>query len=246
MTFTRSLPRNFWYIEWIYITAHFGMCFNSPGYNLSILIGVYTILFLLGWLFPCNRPYWQRCSYIVVAFTIFVFVRHLGVDLGLFLCFYIAKSYFLLGRSMTIKIASLVSIPWTMTEYFTEVELLKSPVPLPPNSLFDPRNSLKFIFFTLLLYATASTFTIMFTSMIVAEQKSRQHIKELLQQVETLAATLERTRIAREIHDSLGHTLTDLDIQLEVAQKLRSPEAGTPCHRTISNNLLGLLILQKC
>ncbi|NJL10767.1 MAG: hypothetical protein HC908_13015 [Calothrix sp. SM1_7_51] len=36
-----------------------------------------------------------------------------------------------------------------------------------------------------------------------------------------LATALERTRIAREIHDSLGHTLTDLDIQLAVAQQLR-------------------------
>lgn len=58
--------------------------------------------------------------------------------------------------------------------------------------------------------------------MIVAEEKSRQRAEELSQQVQTLAATLERTRIAREIHDSLGHTLTDLNTQLEVAQKLRS------------------------
>lgn len=61
----------------------------------------------------------------------------------------------------------------------------------------------------------------MFSSMIVSEEKTRQRADELSQQVETLAATIERTRIAREIHDSLGHTLTDLDIQLEVAQKLR-------------------------
>jgi signal transduction histidine kinase len=61
----------------------------------------------------------------------------------------------------------------------------------------------------------------MFTSMLIAEQKSRQRLEELSEQVETLAATLERTRIAREIHDSLGHTLTDLDIQLAVAQQLR-------------------------
>jgi len=55
---------------------------------------------------------------------------------------------------------------------------------------------------------------------IIAEQKSRQKAEVLTQQVETLAATLERTRIAREIHDSLGHSLTTLDVQLELAQKL--------------------------
>ena len=47
-------------------------------------------------------------------------------------------------------------------------------------------------------------------------------IAELSEQVESLATSLERTRIAREIHDSLGHTLTDLDTQLAVAQTLRS------------------------
>lgn len=35
-----------------------------------------------------------------------------------------------------------------------------------------------------------------------------------------MAADLERTRIARNIHDSLGHTLTTLDVQLELAQTL--------------------------
>jgi len=56
---------------------------------------------------------------------------------------------------------------------------------------------------------------------IIAERKSRCKAEALTRQVETLAATLERTRIARDIHDSLGHVLTTLDIQLEVAQKLR-------------------------
>jgi signal transduction histidine kinase len=208
-------------MEWIYITAHFGMCFNSPEYSLPILIGSYSIFFVLGWLFPWNRSYWQQFSYIILALTIVVFIRYIGIDIGLFLFFYIAKSYFSLGHWITIKIATTISIPWTITEYFAELDL-KSVTSIPENSLSEPWNSLKFVFFSLLVYASASTFTIMFTSMVVAEQKSRQLAEELLQEVETLAATLERNRIAREIHDSLGHTLSDLDIQLEVAQKLRS------------------------
>lgn len=65
-------------------------------------------------------------------------------------------------------------------------------------------------------------FTIMLSQTIVVQQEKDQKIEELSEQVESLAATLERTRIAREIHDSLGHTLTDLDTQLAVAQTLRS------------------------
>ncbi len=57
---------------------------------------------------------------------------------------------------------------------------------------------------------------------MIAERKSRQKAEALTQQVETLATALERTRIAREIHDSLGHSLTSLDVQLELAIKLHS------------------------
>ena len=54
----------------------------------------------------------------------------------------------------------------------------------------------------------------------MAERQNRQRAEFLAQQVEAQAATLERTRIAREIHDSLGHSLTTLDVQLELARRL--------------------------
>lgn len=61
---------------------------------------------------------------------------------------------------------------------------------------------------------------------LAAEQKSRAEAERLAAEVQELAVTLERTRIARDIHDSLGHTLTSLNIQLDVARKLqeRDPE----------------------
>lgn len=57
--------------------------------------------------------------------------------------------------------------------------------------------------------------------MVIAEQKSRKRAEALAQQVESLGIALERTRIARDIHDSLGHTLTNLQVQLAVAQEFR-------------------------
>ena len=234
MRFVQSLPKNFRYLEWICIAIHFGMYFNMPGYNNVTLIAVYSIYFLLGWIFPSNRPYWLRCSYILIGLTVVVCFRSVGVDIGLFVFFYLAKSYFLLGHRTTLIITAFTAIPWTVSEYLGELKSLKSSVPIPANSVLNPQNSLKFIFFTLVIYTAASTFNFMFTSMIVSEQKTLQRAEELSQQVEKLAATLERTRIAREIHDSLGHTLTDLDIQLEVAQKLR-PRSVYPL--SLSRNL---------
>jgi signal transduction histidine kinase len=42
----------------------------------------------------------------------------------------------------------------------------------------------------------------------------------LNEEVETLATIVDRTRIARDIHDTLSHTLTALGIQIEIAQQI--------------------------
>lgn len=44
--------------------------------------------------------------------------------------------------------------------------------------------------------------------------------RSLLQRIEEMAAIEERNRIAREIHDSLGHALTALNVQLQAAATL--------------------------
>ncbi len=72
------------------------------------------------------------------------------------------------------------------------------------------------------------------------DQRSKQQMRQLLAQLEAshrqlqayagrvaeLAAAAERNRLARDIHDSLGHYLTAINIQLEKAQvyRARNPE----------------------
>jgi signal transduction histidine kinase len=56
---------------------------------------------------------------------------------------------------------------------------------------------------------------------LAAEQRAaNQKLREYAAQVEELATTKERNRVAREIHDSLGHYLTVINVQLEAAQVL--------------------------
>jgi signal transduction histidine kinase len=51
-------------------------------------------------------------------------------------------------------------------------------------------------------------------------QKSHAQLQEYAARVEELAIVQERNRIAREVHDSLGHRLTVASVQLEGAQRL--------------------------
>ncbi|WP_019506631.1 sensor histidine kinase [Pleurocapsa sp. PCC 7319] len=69
------------------------------------------------------------------------------------------------------------------------------------------------------------------TNQVRAERQMRQklaHAHEQLQQysqkIEELATIQERNRIARELHDSLGHALTSLNIQMQTALKLWDKE----------------------
>lgn len=221
MFFLRSLRQNFRSLEWIFLSAYLGMSLSASSYNLPLVLGLCGVLFLMSWVFPINRPRWQRLSYIVLGLLIIVWARSLDVDLGILQLIYFGKSYFLLGHRSAIVLVIITAIPTVFSEYLGNMSLVQQSTGVDPLGL-NPNNPVRFVFFALAIYTAVSFFTIMLSEMIVTQQKNYQKIEELSGQVESLAATLERTRIAREIHDSLGHTLTDLDTQLAVAQTLRS------------------------
>ena len=66
---------------------------------------------------------------------------------------------------------------------------------------------------------TVTIFVITMGFLFASEQRNRYRAQVLTQEVETLATQLERTRIARDMHDSLGHSLTTLDVKLALAQR---------------------------
>ncbi len=57
-------------------------------------------------------------------------------------------------------------------------------------------------------------------------RRKNQHLKAAREEVERLAKSAERERIARDLHDLLGHTLTVIAVKSELAEKLarRDPE----------------------
>ena len=80
-------------------------------------------------------------------------------------------------------------------------------------------------------YAAGYVFIVAFTQIAQREERARdqlelahQQLREYAAQVERLATVRERNRIAREVHDSLGHYLTALNVQLEIAAKLHEAD----------------------
>ncbi|MGW0912598.1 sensor histidine kinase [Streptomyces sp. NPDC002784] len=62
----------------------------------------------------------------------------------------------------------------------------------------------------------------------IGEQRGRARLEEYAARIAELSATAERNRLARDIHDSLGHHLTAVAVQLEKAAAFRGhdPDAA--------------------
>jgi signal transduction histidine kinase len=83
----------------------------------------------------------------------------------------------------------------------------------------------------LLIFGLSVFFVLQLTNRVLSERKMRQQLadaheqlQKYAQEVEELASVQERNRIARDIHDSLGHALTSLNIQMQTAGRLWEKE----------------------
>lgn len=78
-----------------------------------------------------------------------------------------------------------------------------------------------------LLFGAALVFVLLLVNALLAERQSREklalantQLRQYAVRIEDQAALQERNRIARDIHDSLGHALTAMNIQLETVLEL--------------------------
>jgi signal transduction histidine kinase len=69
---------------------------------------------------------------------------------------------------------------------------------------------------------------------LLAEQRARKLTESLTQEIQNMAVALERTRIAQDIHDKLGHTLTSLGIQLELTSKHLQKKQIEQCEEALA------------
>jgi DNA-binding CsgD family transcriptional regulator len=215
-----SIGKTVRYIEWIAIaTSAIAILVNGilladqphlPGVfpNLVVLILV-LCLTPLSSIFPIDRPLWQKRIYILLELVLILPTRLSDVNLELILFLIFAKASLLLNRKDVITIVVLAGIVWlsipiwllTLPEV---IEFINSqrPSPTSSNNLI-----LQYIINDFSVYLAASTFVILLSFVIVSERRSREKAIALAQEIDYLSAALERSRIARNIHDHLGHTL---------------------------------------
>jgi signal transduction histidine kinase len=176
---------------------------------------------LLSLFFPIGRPLWQRRAYVALGIIVLLPTRALtGWNLEPLLFLVLAKSCFLLNRRDVVITFIAAGVAWQLfaipgTQLFLErrdQENLEQR--LHPEKTFASR-----MINDTGAYIGAGTFVVLFGFSLLAEKESRKRAAALTKQMEVLSATLERTRIARDIHDSLGHTLTTLDVQLALSQR---------------------------
>jgi signal transduction histidine kinase len=117
--------------------------------------------------------------------------------------------------------------------------------------VYYPRFGFEGMFEALVSYSPAYLFTMVFSYVTRDALAAREHAMSLKEKLETanaqlraqaeqtaeLATTRERNRLAREIHDGVGHYLTVINVQIEAAQTLltsqpaRAAEAMTKATR---------------
>jgi signal transduction histidine kinase len=223
-----SIRTNIFFVEWIILLISLlifiitKLAFPNAYSDLSrsnyiITASIFTCM-ALSFIFPIYANLWLRRGYILIELCLaMIFIDS---SKGIYLFFVICKGVFLLPRKDLIIfilfsgfIFTFDSI-WYKYEYFTEIK----------NNWCKEYNLQNTIFSTtissLSVYLSSTIFIVFISSIILAEKKSRQRAEHLTQEVKILAANLERNRIARDIHDSLGHNLTALNVQVELAQNL--------------------------
>lgn len=103
-----------------------------------------------------------------------------------------------------------------------------------------------------LLFGLILIFVLLLVGSLLSERQSRQdlalanrHLRQYALLIEDQTILQERNRIAREIHDSLGHSLTAQSIQLEYAAMLLSKDVDQAGQRLQTARRLGKEALQN-
>jgi signal transduction histidine kinase len=184
-----------------------------------LLIGIY------GWrLWERSRTSCAALAYFAVQISLAAFIFYWSYENAWLLLLPLAGQSIELPRRWTLVVCLLLVVSILLPALISD-RLLASGL-IQPEDLTLP----SYLKATLQL-GMALAFVLLFSEMVVRERQARAELDEAYRrlsehadQVEQLATLRERTRLAREVHDSLGHYLTVLSVQLEIVTRFLDAE----------------------
>ncbi len=201
-------------------------------------LGIFCIavLGLMGWKLPHNSQLLKQahiiCGFVLCWLTT-LFTINGDRILPVLLLIVAIRACLLFSWSGRIFVAIFAYISFLTLQIMSLIRIslwgisLGRPLPpifrrLPPDEL--RRVLFGFVFNSALLFAFVLAFVLLLVGAVIAEYESRanlvqanRRLREYALRIENQATLQERNRIAREIHDSVGHYLTAQSIQLENA-----------------------------
>jgi signal transduction histidine kinase len=199
------------------ITASFESLTSTTVIGLMVIGTLYTLIGIYGYAFVARRPsYYLFWAY----FTVQILLSGLIVTLGKGAGFNALLMLPLAGQAVVMLpprgvYAASIGI---LMAYIGAVDLYSG--------------GLGTLWNNLITFLAGLVFVVVFTQLNVEQEKARHEVERLAQeleeanrrlreyavQAEELATTRERNRLAREIHDGVGHYLTTVFMQIQAAE----------------------------
>ena len=200
------------------VALAFVSSYLSGGFNRASGRGVWCLVLGLAYAFLGNVDYlwlrlrfsaWRRAAYVAVQ---------TGLLCAVLLTSHMNDQMWLCAFPMVV-VAVVLFQPLTAT--FTVIGLFCLTAGL--GGHFYGRDSLGPFSLSML---PAFGFVAVFTRVSIREKAERVRAEALSAELERMAVIQERNRLAREIHDSLGHFLTTIHVQLEAARAIHAGDPG--------------------
>lgn len=240
------------YLEWILLGFSVFMVLlpsaspRFPSDFPEITICSLTIFGVMGlWLPTQNKP--QKILYTAIQVFLIIITGFFGGRTArLFPFLYLI----LVTRSCLIfQIPGRLTV--TLLSFILFLMSLKQRIPHRIMSPFEQERFHFFSFSLAVLFGLSLVFVLLLMNAVLSERESReklayanQKLREYALKIQNQATLEERNRIAREIHDSLGHSLTALNLQLETALKLSKTDIPRAITFLITAKELGSKALQ--
>jgi signal transduction histidine kinase len=231
----------------VLVVAGFVSVFTLPAGALAL--GDYLILVLANLIYWFNGVFgWRRwdrtrapavgLAYFAGQYALGTFILYWSYQNIWLLLLPLASQSIELRRRWTVVVCLLLVVSFVLPLLF--------PARLFAGGLARPEDLTPAVVLEATLdFGLALAFVLLFSEMLVRERQARaelgqahRRLGEYAEQVEQLATMQERARLAREVHDSLGHYLTVLSVQLEIVTKFLDADPARAREAALSSQNL--------